>query len=191
VLNAPNSMVTLYDGTTAIGSATVDSSGHWSVTSSALDVGAHAITATATDVAGNVSALSGAEAVSILAAATCPSAPSDPTVTLSGGNGSNYLDGSAGSMIIDGGKGNDTIVGGPGDTLTGGKGADVFVFNPGFGRDTITDFSHGDDLSFYGFNGEHPTTVDTTAGLTLTFESGDSILLSGVHSLAASDWVFH
>jgi Ca2+-binding RTX toxin-like protein len=186
VANAPNALVTLYDGSKAIGSATVDSSGNWSITSSALAVGAHSITATATDVAGNVSALSGADGVSIVAAAA-------PATTLNGSNGVDTLNGSAGNFIINAKNGNDTIIGGPGDVLTGGKGADTFVFNPGFGHDTITDFSHSqhDILSFNGFNGVQPTVADSTAGLTLTFASGDNVLLQGVHSIAASDWVFH
>ena len=32
------------------------------------------------------------------------------------------------------------------DTLTGGAGADVFVFEPYHGADTITGFMHGEDL---------------------------------------------
>ncbi|MBC2526151.1 hypothetical protein HGI67_24850, partial [Clostridium beijerinckii] len=48
--------VTVYDGTTAIGTATVDSNGNWSLTpSTALTNGKHAITAKQQDAAGNVS----------------------------------------------------------------------------------------------------------------------------------------
>lgn len=43
---------------------------------------------------------------------------------------------------VDGGKGRDEIWGGPGDDrLKGGQGPDVFVFLPGDGDDTITDFA--------------------------------------------------
>ncbi|MDR3437640.1 Ig-like domain-containing protein [Telmatospirillum sp.] len=53
-----NSTITVYEGTTAVGTGTTNASGSWSVTTSALSTGSHALTATATDVAGNVSALS-------------------------------------------------------------------------------------------------------------------------------------
>jgi Ca2+-binding RTX toxin-like protein len=52
-----NAIVRLYDtdGTTMLGSAQADGSGHWSITSSSLSEGDHTLTATATDAAGNVS----------------------------------------------------------------------------------------------------------------------------------------
>jgi len=190
-LNAPNSQVTLYDGTKAIGSATVDSTGHWSVTSSTLSSGTHSITATATDVAGNVSAVSGKLGVTVATS----SSSSSPVVTgqhITGGNAANALTGTAGADTISGERGADTLTGGAGDdVLSGGRGADTFVFRPGFGHDTITDFSHAlrDHLAFAGFNGAQPAIADSSAGITLTFNTGDSVLLSGVHSLSSSDWI--
>lgn len=53
-----NSAIRVFDGTTQIGTATTNSSGAWSVTTSALASGSHVLTANATDVAGNVSAAS-------------------------------------------------------------------------------------------------------------------------------------
>jgi autotransporter-associated beta strand protein len=66
-----NATVRLYDtdGMTLLGTATADASGHWSITSSTLSDGVHAITARATDAAGNVSAASAATSVSINATA--------------------------------------------------------------------------------------------------------------------------
>ncbi|MGV7217091.1 Ig-like domain-containing protein [Bradyrhizobium sp. UFLA05-112] len=55
-----NSTVKVYDGTTSVGTATTNSSGVWSLTTSALSTGSHVLTAKATDVAGNVSAASAA-----------------------------------------------------------------------------------------------------------------------------------
>ena len=59
-----NSTVMVYDGTTAVGTATANSTGAWSVTTSALSTGTHTMTAKAVDVAGNVSAASCRSAVS-------------------------------------------------------------------------------------------------------------------------------
>ena len=52
------SLIKLYEGTTLLGTATVASDGDWSVTTPNLKHGSHTFTATATDAAGNTSALS-------------------------------------------------------------------------------------------------------------------------------------
>lgn len=74
------------------------------------------------------------------------------TVGLNGGNdGDNTIDAGAGADVVVSGDGNDTITGGgSADTLTGGAGDDAFRFvsiddSRGLVRDTITDFSEGDD----------------------------------------------
>ena len=48
-----NSTVKVYDGATLLGTATANGSGAWTYTTSALSNGAHNLTATATDAAGN------------------------------------------------------------------------------------------------------------------------------------------
>ena len=53
-----NSTIALYDGGSAVGQIEADASGQWSFTSAALAQGLHTFTATATDAAGNISALS-------------------------------------------------------------------------------------------------------------------------------------
>src|SRR4029079_4509894 len=63
------SVVKVYDGATLLGSATADGSGNWSYTTAALANGAHSLTATSTDVAGNTSAASTALSVTIDASA--------------------------------------------------------------------------------------------------------------------------
>jgi hypothetical protein len=75
-----NSTITVYDGTTAVGTATAGTNGAWSVTTSALASGAQALTATATDVAGNKSALS--QALDPVIGSTAPSGtpPSAPKI---------------------------------------------------------------------------------------------------------------
>jgi large repetitive protein len=59
------STVTVYDGTTALGTATADGSGAWSFTLGTLGDGDHSLTATATDAAGNVGATSAALALTV------------------------------------------------------------------------------------------------------------------------------
>ncbi|WP_407119846.1 Ig-like domain-containing protein [Bradyrhizobium sp. STM 3561] len=68
-----NSTIKVYDGTTQVGTATTNATGAWTLTTAALAAGTHALTATATDVAGNVSAAS---------------APFDPVIGSSGSSGS-------------------------------------------------------------------------------------------------------
>jgi VCBS repeat-containing protein len=68
-------------------------------------------------------------------------------VTLVGGTGNDELWGSSGNDLIIGGTGNDLMYGGAGndtliagignDSMDGGSGDDTYVFNPGFGTDTI------------------------------------------------------
>jgi glycosyl hydrolase family 16/Big-like domain-containing protein len=70
-----NSKVTVYDGTTAVGTATTSSTGAWSITTSALSNGTHTLTAKATDVAGNVSNTS----TSIKPVIGSPTSPSPAT----------------------------------------------------------------------------------------------------------------
>jgi len=68
-----NSTIKVFDGTTQVGTATSNATGAWTVTTAGLAAGTHALTATATDVAGNVSAAS---------------APFDPVIGSSGSSGS-------------------------------------------------------------------------------------------------------
>ena len=71
-----NSTVKVYDGATLLGSATANGSGAWSFTTAALSNGAHSLTATATDAAGNTGAASSALSVTVDAVA-----PVAPTIT--------------------------------------------------------------------------------------------------------------
>ena len=68
------STVTVYDGTTLLGTATANGSGAWSYTTATLSNGAHSFTATASDAAGNASVASAATLVTI--DTTEPTAPS-------------------------------------------------------------------------------------------------------------------
>jgi len=96
------------------------------------------------------------------------------------------LTGNSGNNTLTGGSGNDTITGGSGnDILIGGGGTDTFVFNQGSGHDVINDFSGHDviDISSYLKAGLTPTLADDASGNAwLTFSTGTTIELLGVHS---------
>ncbi len=64
--------------------------------------------------------------------------------SLVGGAGNDWIDGYTGDDTLLGGDGADSLTGGGGDdSLTGGDDDDVFVYNPGDGSDTISDFNTG------------------------------------------------
>lgn len=126
------------------------------------------------------------------------------------GNGQdNRLIGTDGADYIDGRSGNDYLHGcGGNDTLTGGSGFDQFALKSGGGQDVITDWQSGEDIFFtfgYVMNnpgdpvhdgsphalsaGESFTTsqghvltvgVDANGNTTLTWDTGDSLTLTGV-----------
>ena len=86
------STVTLLDGGKSVGTATADATtGVWSIKSSALGLGVHSITATATDLAGNVGAASTALAVTIVAGTT-PTVPSTPDLAVASDTGTSSTD---------------------------------------------------------------------------------------------------
>ncbi|MBR6443284.1 MAG: hypothetical protein IKS46_06325, partial [Clostridia bacterium] len=65
---------------------------------------------------------------------------------LYGGSGKDTLFGGAGNDKLYGGAGNDTLYGQRGDDeLTGGAGNDTFVYYTGYGHETITDYTEGED----------------------------------------------
>ncbi|HEX7983845.1 MAG TPA: Ig-like domain-containing protein, partial [Duganella sp.] len=78
-----NAVVRLYDsdGTTVLGTATADGAGNWSITSGALAVGAHTLTAKQFDLAGNASAAGPSLALTIVAA---PPPTTPPVTTIDG-----------------------------------------------------------------------------------------------------------
>ena len=66
--------------------------------------------------------------------------------TLVGAGGKDTLNGGDGDDNLNGGGNNDILTGGLGnDTLTGGSTRDFFIFDDGFGSDTITDFTNNLD----------------------------------------------
>ncbi len=94
-----------------------------------------------------------------------------------------------------GGSGADRIVGNVLDnTFTGGGGADHFVFDLGWGDDSITDFQNGLDLLDFSGSGFLFDDFDIAAGTTGAEISagGSTLLLSGIQisQVDESDFVF-
>ena len=127
-----NSVVTLYEGTSVLGTVAANSAGAWSFTTDQLSAGSYTFTATATDAAGNVSAMSqsidptvGAVTHSTNNTTLTPTVTngtvilsgSNDTVTLTGGSNAIQLSGSNDSLMITG-SGNSVNVTGLNDSLS-------------------------------------------------------------------------
>ncbi|MVW64032.1 DUF4347 domain-containing protein, partial [Massilia sp. NEAU-DD11] len=79
------------DGTTVLGSTVADGNGAWSITATTLGEGTHTVTAKATDLAGNTSAASPAQSVTI--DTTAPAASSTPVLDAASDTGVSNSDG--------------------------------------------------------------------------------------------------
>ena len=81
-----------------------------------------------------------------------------------GGSGNDTLVGGDGADTLDGGIEGDTLEGGTGnDQITGGAGDDIFVYNPGDGNDTITDFNSGNTGSLGDGNTTNNDFIDLSS----------------------------
>jgi VCBS repeat-containing protein len=117
---------------------------------------------------------------------------------LTGGNGPDVLDGAAGNCELFGGNGPDVLIGGNGDTLTGERGPDTYLFRPEFGTNTITDFDLRTDFIqfdksiFASISDILSHTSDGSAGAVIDAGNGDTVTLVGVQAeqLAAASNVF-
>lgn len=102
-------------------------------------------------------------------------ASNDSDVTISGNSKNN---------VIIGGNGDDSLWGGVGnDILMGGNGTDVFVYKPGEGKDTITDYESGELLSILGGTFKNSSFNKNT--LTLSIDGGGSVIFKNVTSSTA------
>ena len=152
-----NSTATVYDGKTAVGTVQADASGNWTLKAANAAGNIHSYTESATDLAGNIGQSAGVTLFS-------PSAHQN----------------------MNGGTGNDVLIAGPNDNLTGGGGNDSFVFNPGSGKDVITDFSLNlDTLNFSHTlftNAQQAIahTHDVNGNAVITIDAADSVTLLGV-----------
>ena len=115
--------------------------------------------------------------------------------TILGGEGNDELFGGRGRDTLDGGADDDLLSGGKGhDILTGGDGLDVFVFEAGTGRDTITDFTTGEDLvdltALESVDGFEDLRIDDTDDGALVYLDGGRVLLEGVSADALTADMF-
>jgi Ca2+-binding RTX toxin-like protein len=107
---------------------------------------------------------------------------------LTGGAFDDTLTGGTGTNVLTGGAGN--------DTLTGGNGNDTFVFEAGFGQDTVTDFTSGVDVIevrdglFANANAALAAATQTGSDVTIALNASDRIILQNVAltNLSASDF---
>ena len=114
----------------------------------------------------------------------------------------NVLTGGIGGDTLSGGTGNDWLRGlGGNDSLSGGIGNDTFVFDTGFGNDTITDFTAGsgvgDVLEFHNnlfanLAAVQSASTQVGADVQITIDAATSILLKNVTlaNLVADDFRF-
>ncbi|WP_299629338.1 calcium-binding protein [uncultured Tateyamaria sp.] len=116
--------------------------------------------------------------------------------SLYGDVGNDFIEGLGGNDYLVGGLDDDTLSGGSGDDiLYGGPGADTYLFELGWGNDTIRDdsFSHIDNvfddgpdhISFgVGVSADDFTAYRTSSDLTLVHSGGATILLMDHYSLS-------
>ena len=153
------SEVSIFDGTKLIATTIAASDGTWSLQTNVIGNVVHSFTESSTDFAGNTLSSSG--------------------VTL-------YAP--AGNILLQAGTGNDVLIAGRNDTLAGGTGADTFVFNRQFGKDTVTDFNVSQDILALDHRLFVNATVsqvlsqthDSKAGAVIVVDAHDTITLTGV-----------
>jgi VCBS repeat-containing protein len=118
--------------------------------------------------------------------------------TFVGGNGNDQVTASNGNNSLSGANGNDVFrVGTGNNTLTGGGSSDTFVFGPGFGKNVITDFAHGDHIEFDGgafanFQAVQAAIHQVGADTVISLDPGHTITLQHYYAanLHASDFLF-
>ena len=118
--------------------------------------------------------------------------------SLSGGNGNDTMNGGAGNDSLSGGNGNDILTGGAGDdVMAGGNGNDLFVFESGFGKDTINGFQTIDRIQFDNdlfadFSSVQAASQQVGADTVITLDADNTITLHNVQltSLQANDFLF-
>ncbi|KNC17650.1 hypothetical protein AC790_01395 [Pantoea sp. RIT-PI-b] len=174
-----NAIVTVYDGTTVLGSVTAGSTGAWTFTTATLSNGTHPLSVTVTDAAGNTSAASAT--VSIIVDTVAPAAS---TLVIT-----NDV---TGTVVPSGGATNDTT-----PTLSGSAevGSRVSIFDGGTLLGTVTVGSGGTWSFTTGTlaQGTHPLSVTVTdaagnvSGTTAASVTIDTVAPAAVTNLVAAN----
>jgi large repetitive protein len=152
-----NSQVTLWDGTTLVGTANADASGHWSIALASLSAAVHSLHATGVDSAGN--------------------AGSAGNVALFGTKGNDTLVATGAENILFGNGGN--------NSMTASAGADQFVFQAAFGHNNITGFDVNRDVLVFD-RSTLPSSVTNDASL-LAYMLSQSIEVKGTTMITSVD----
>lgn len=105
---------------------------------------------------------------------------SDGNDMLYGGDGDERLTGKQGDDVLDGGKDNDYI--------SGGAGNDTYIFNKGYGIDTISDGEGTNTINIYGYTASQIKAYRTNWNdITITFaDSEDKIVIEGFFTSEAN-----
>ena len=192
-----SSTVTIYEGSTNLGTVTANSTGAWNFTTGQLSPGTYVFAATATDTAGNVSAMSlpidptidtttSTSAVSVNNT-TMTLAVSSANVILSGSNDSVTFTGNANTIQISGSSDNVTIKGTGGNSLTLGPSADIVTL--GHGSNSVTGGTAADSDATVALGGGTDTVIFTTGNNTIdaTIGRGGTLLTTDSLTGAGSD----
>ncbi|MCZ6187133.1 Ig-like domain-containing protein, partial [Campylobacter ureolyticus] len=112
----------------------------------------------------------------------------DDVITTNGGD--DYIDGGNGNDIISSGSGDDILIGGKGnDTLNGGNGNDTYIFERGFGNDTIINYNpdlYTDTVEFKDINKDELTFKQIDSNLVISFKDAtikDSLTIKDFYKL--------
>ena len=112
----------------------------------------------------------------------------DDVITTNGGD--DYIDGGSGNDVISSGSGDDILIGGMGNnTLNGGGGNDTYIFERGFGNDTIINYNpdlYTDTVEFKGINKDELTFKQIDSNLVIGFKDSnikDSLTIKDFYKL--------
>ena len=84
------------------------------------------------------------------------------------------LDGHLGNQTLTAGASPTSLIGGPNDILNAGAGADMFVFPPNFGSNTVNGYKAGTDALEFS----HSTVADVAAVLGHTQQVGSDVVIA-------------